>query len=249
MESPDLPPPPANHKDDDKVPGRGSKPGNFPVTGSKCETGNGETARSAPPASRNDPEATNKRKRDTSDGIHDNEEKISTEVTRVVDTTDTVETAGVKEVEMKDAEAIDEPSDQGIKEVEMQDAEVMYNRTTHVEENSKAEGVTDVREESKMNPDVNDFSSKQDQGTKETEQPAKVDESKSNEKESTHTDMSNGSGQQALGEVATLLKQVQESDSKAKLEVEVKVKKMDHVVTKENGETEKANSAAQVSRP
>ncbi|XP_023764676.1 uncharacterized protein LOC111913184 [Lactuca sativa] len=247
MASPDLPPPPANNKDDDKVPGRGSKPGNFPVTGSKCETGNGETARSAPPASGNNPEATNKRKRDTSDGIHDNKEKISTEVTRVVDTTDTVETAGVKEVEMKDAEAIDEPSDQGIKEVEMQDAEVMYNTTTHVEENGKAEGVADVHEESKLNPDVNDFSGKQDQGTKETEQPA--NESKSNEKESPHTDMSNGSGQQVLGEVATLLKQVQESDSKAKLEVEVKVKKMDHGVTKENGETEKANSAAQVSRP
>ncbi|KAJ0819442.1 hypothetical protein HanPSC8_Chr16g0696141 [Helianthus annuus] len=39
-----------------------------------------------------------------------------------------------------------------------------------------------------------------------------------------------------LGEVATLLKQVQESETKGKIEVEVKVKKMDHGDVKENGE-------------
>ncbi|PWA42351.1 pigment precursor permease [Artemisia annua] len=45
-----------------------------------------------------------------------------------------------------------------------------------------------------------------------------------------------GSGQHVLGKVAMLLKQVQEIGAKAKLEVEVKVKKMDQGDPKENCE-------------
>ncbi|KAL4584554.1 hypothetical protein LXL04_009157 [Taraxacum kok-saghyz] len=231
MASPDLPPPPVTHKDDEQFPGRG----------------NGETTKSTPPDSGNDSETPNKRKRDLTDaGISDNEEKISP----VVDTTDTVATAGIKEVEMKDAEAINESPGQGIKEVEMQDAEAVYDRT-NVEENSSGDGVSDsdVHEESKTHPWLYLNATegvKQDAGT---EQPIKVEESERNEKRSIDADGVDGSGPEALGEVATLLKQVQQSDSKAKLEVEVKVKKMDDGAVKENGETETARTEAQVSCP
>ncbi|KAI3521234.1 hypothetical protein L1887_10695 [Cichorium endivia] len=151
---------------------------------------------------------------------------------------------------MKDAEAIDESPDQGIKEVEMQDAEVVYNRTTHLEENSRGDVVEDFREESKTHPESNlnpTESCKQDEGTQENEQTKNVDESKSNEKQSIPADTSDGSGQEALGDVASLLKQMQESDAKAQVEIEVKVKKMDHEVVKENGEIEPAQGAARVS--
>lgn len=174
MASPDLPPPPLKHKDDEQGSGTESKLDNCQGTGRKCEI---------------------------------------------------AQSTGVKEIEMKDAEAVDGPSDQGIKEIEMQDAEVVYNRTTHVEEKSREDSVADVHEESKMHPESNlkgNEGCKQDEGTKETEQGAKYEEFERNEKQSIPVDTKDGSGQQALGEVATLLKQVQESDAKAKVEVEVK---------------------------
>ncbi|KAJ0440718.1 hypothetical protein HanIR_Chr16g0789831 [Helianthus annuus] len=96
-----------------------------------------------------------------------------------------------------------------IKDVEMQDAEVAYNKPDIVEEKSIKDGETN-----------------------ETASDLKASErSESSEKQRDE------SGQDhVLGEVATLLKQVQESETKGKIEVEVKVKKVDHGDVKENGE-------------
>nr|GEX31058.1 zinc finger, CCHC-type [Tanacetum cinerariifolium] len=182
-------------------------------------------------------------------------------------------TTGVKEVEMVDAETIQGSVEQGIKEVEMQDAEVVYNETRIEEKINKDERpdvqdedkITkderpDVRDEGKTHPDINKDETgpnlsvtegfKQDEGIKETDKPNGIGGSESNERSINDAAANDGSGQQVLGEVATLLKQVQDSDAKAKLEVDVKVKKMDQGDVKENGEVSNhTQTAARVSCP
>ena len=142
-----------------KLQGTGSKPGDCPIKGpesdtrnsetmkstplttvvSELHTKNGETAKSPPPATGNNTEAADKRKRVLEDAaVNDEKQTKSAKAMPVSDTTTeseethftSVETAtGVKEVEMVDAETIQGPVEQGIKEVEMQDAEVVYNET------------------------------------------------------------------------------------------------------------------------
>lgn len=226
--------------------GTGSEPGNCPSKDPKLDTKNGETVKSTPPTtSGNNTVAANKRKREfmVATTNYDKETK-SANVIPIANTTETsekhistTETTGAKEVEMKEAETV------YTKEVEMQDAEAVHSKTS-LEENSFEES-TVVREEEKtqLNTNKNDVGSNSDT----TEQPikVKVDESEGNEKRSIDANTSDESGQQVLGEVATLLKQLQESDAKAKLEVEVKVRKMDHGDVKENGE---ANETQNVDR-
>ncbi|PWA97289.1 hypothetical protein CTI12_AA030460 [Artemisia annua] len=250
---------------------------------SELHTKNGETAKSTPPATGNNTEAADKRKRVLEDAsVNDQKQTKSAKAMPVSNTTteseekhfESVETTtGVKEVEMVDAETIQGSVEPGIKEVEMQDAEVVDNETRIEEKITKderpdvrdEEKITkderpDVRGEGKTHPDINKDEAgpnlnvtegfKQDQGIKESEKPNEIGVSESNEKRINDAAANDGSGQQVLGEVATLLKQVQESDAKAKLEVEVKVKKMDQGDVKENSEVNDCTqTAARVSCP
>ncbi|KAL9997876.1 hypothetical protein Hdeb2414_s0004g00122021 [Helianthus debilis subsp. tardiflorus] len=81
-------------------------------------------------------------------------------------------------------------------------------------------------------PDIVEETSTKDGGTNETASDLKASE----RPESSEKQRDESGQDHVLGEVATLLKQVQESETKGKIEVEVKVKKVDHGDVKENGE-------------
>ncbi|GKE22784.1 hypothetical protein Tco_1434296 [Tanacetum coccineum] len=208
---------------------------------SEFDTKFGETVKSTPPATGNNTEAANKRKRvsEVATGNDEKQTKTAKDMPVANTTTESEEnhftavetTTGVKEVEMVDAETIQGTIEQGIKEVEMQDAEVVYNETRIEEKINK-----DERPDDETGPNLSVTEGfKQDEGIKETDKPNGIGGSESNEISINDAAANDGSGQQVLGEVATLLKQVQDSDAKAKLEVDVKVKKMDGDVN-ENGE-------------
>ncbi|KAI3759637.1 hypothetical protein L6452_07595 [Arctium lappa] len=223
-------------------------------SGTKVDTKNNKGMKSIPTFS------ANKRKREPVGvgDINDKEEK------KLIGDDNNVESeAGTKEVEMKDAETvvIDEG---GIKEVEMQDATEVHEKTINKEDDeSKLNKDDHIRsnlnttEVCKQNQTTEksecienqisvgasgqqankDDCTRSDQNATEAckqNQTTEFDKSECNEKQINV----GASGQRALGEIATLLKQVQEtSDEKAKLEVDIKViKKTDrNGDTKENG--------------
>ncbi|KAK1422448.1 hypothetical protein QVD17_25569 [Tagetes erecta] len=200
-----------------------------------------DLSKSTSPSSSKIAESANKRKRESvAANVNINEKTTvsETEETGEIEKhVSAVETSNVKEVEMKDAESIDNSVvDQSNKEIEMQDADHETSNNETVSNLNASEGNTRVE---KSIEDGKTHRENADEGCQ--EEPKEVERPESGKKQKNDTD---GSGENVLGEVATLLKQVKESETNGKLQVEVKVKKMDDDNVKENGEVKECEPQA-----